>query len=577
MRDRRFAARTYLLTWSVLLILPAVAVAAPPDPYAPDSPEVVACLEHQYIASKAESLGICTGGFSDPARLAQIYEEKLNLPAPAALALARAMRDSDGAYRRGRKGRPPAIEELRQIEAQFILLLDIGPEKAVLVDEVCDFYAYWSRELGSPAPGLLDRVAQARDPIALASRLTRLSTQQGDNPFYTEVLLAALTVRPDSPGLWQQAARFSRSPGFKAVFFEQAYRVYLRSLGPRADALGPVEQSVALALAGQWLKQELDTGLAAEAVATFHALPPAVREPLAAGWQSGALAELPGMPIELSQVDLRLPLAAACLLAGDRKTAAELLDGTAAWPGDGDRRADILAQSLRRYPEDPFPLFGSTLAARHFLDLPGVLALAFARFAERERYPSVAAYFLRQVTGRLAAVQAPWQPGPTVLTARIPDLVQLTVEARRLEGEVEELYRTAAGEIRTQTGVGTADLPAPLHRARSPEEAAMAGAMTAVLANLAAERKVKGPCLVADLAPFAGLAPDPRRIVLTAEEARTAWRWFGLCELTMPLFFLDRSGRRGFALWDDSFQGGTILLEKKGDGWVATGDLIWIT
>jgi hypothetical protein len=320
---------------------------------------------------EVERLGNCNGGFGELPRLARVYEKELDLPPEVALALARATRDSHEAVdKRVRERRMPAIEAMRGMESQFLLLLDMEPERAALVDEVADFYASWNLGLGSPAPALLERVARARDPIALASRLAERSTWSGDDPFYTEVFLAAATARPDAPGLWQQAARFARSPGVKAALFEQAYRVYL---GPRAAAPGPAEVPVALALAGQWLKAELDNGLAAEAVATFHALPPALRRALAAGTIPWIMEKtIPGMDFSHTDEDLRLPLAAACLLTGDRATAGELLAGTAQWPGNEDRSADILYQSLAHDPrgqEDPFELFVRTLGREPF-DVP---------------------------------------------------------------------------------------------------------------------------------------------------------------------------------------------------------------
>jgi hypothetical protein len=65
--------------------------------------------------------------------------------------------------------------------------------------------------------------------------------------------------------------------------------------------------------------------------------------------------------------------------------------------------------------------------------------------------------------------------------------------------------------------------------------------------------------------------------VLSVEELKTAWQ-AEPCGLALPLFFLDRSGRRGFAVWNDSsFRGGTIVLEETGKGWVARRDGIWIS
>ncbi len=571
MKDRRSAALIHLL-W-VLVALPTLAHA--------EDANAKACQESRYIASRAERLGNCNGGFGELQRLAGIYEKKLDLPPEVALALARAMRDSHEAVdKRVRERRMPTIEAMRGMESQFILLLDMEPERAALVDEVADFYASWNLGLGSPAPALLERVARARDPIAFASRLAQRSTWSGDDPFYTEVFLAAATARPDAPGLWQQAARFARRPGVKAALFEQAYRVYL---GPRAAAPGSAEVPIALALAGQWLKAELDNGLAAEAVATFHALPPALRRALAAGTIPWILERtIPGMDFSHTDEDLRLPLAAACLLVGDRTTAGELLAGTAQWPGNEDRSADILDQSLAHDPrgqEDPFELFVRTLGRQPNDIPPAVVALAFARFAERERYPTVAAYCLRKVTERLAdlrELRETGQPVPAGLL-NLANGIVIASTARRLEGEVESLYQTTEEEIRTQTAAGSADLRSPPQLFRSRKAVATAGALAAVLTTLEAEKRTTDRCLVADRAAFADLAPDPRWSVLSVEELKTAWQAES-CGLALPLFFLDRSGRRGFAVWNDSyFRGGTIVLAETGRGWVARRDGIWIS
>jgi len=77
---------------------------------------------------------------------------------------------------------------------------------------------------------------------------------------------------------------------------------------------------------------------------------------------------------------------------------------------------------------------------------------------------------------------------------------------------------------------------------------------------------------------FAGLRPAHRLIVLTAEELETLRR-----KVTAPLFFaidllvLDRSGRRGCAVWAGAYRGGTMALQQKGGNWQVEQLDFWIS
>jgi hypothetical protein len=85
--------------------------------------------------------------------------------------------------------------------------------------------------------------------------------------------------------------------------------------------------------------------------------------------------------------------------------------------------------------------------------------------------------------------------------------------------------------------------------------------------------------LVADRALFATLSPSRRVVVLTAEEMEAAQKKFGpFFPSRLELFVFDRSGRRAYAVWSASWEGGQTLLEENADGsWKATPTTGWIT
>jgi hypothetical protein len=84
--------------------------------------------------------------------------------------------------------------------------------------------------------------------------------------------------------------------------------------------------------------------------------------------------------------------------------------------------------------------------------------------------------------------------------------------------------------------------------------------------------------IIGDRAAFASLATSRRAVVLTARELELAQKKFGpMMPYDLSLFVLDHEGRRGYVIWDASWVGGTIELEKKGGQWVARVVGSWIT
>ncbi|MFL6236447.1 MAG: hypothetical protein ACJ76N_25175 [Thermoanaerobaculia bacterium] len=85
--------------------------------------------------------------------------------------------------------------------------------------------------------------------------------------------------------------------------------------------------------------------------------------------------------------------------------------------------------------------------------------------------------------------------------------------------------------------------------------------------------------LIADRGLSSALEPTRRVVVLTAEEAEAAKQKFGpFYPQRLELFVFDRSGRRAYAIWDASWEGGQTLLEEQPDGtWKAEPTTSWIT
>lgn len=85
--------------------------------------------------------------------------------------------------------------------------------------------------------------------------------------------------------------------------------------------------------------------------------------------------------------------------------------------------------------------------------------------------------------------------------------------------------------------------------------------------------------LIADRGLFSALQPTGRVVVLTPEEAAAALPKFGpFFPQQLELFFLDRSGRRAYVIWNAAWQGGQTLLEEQPDGtWKARVTTNWIT
>jgi hypothetical protein len=84
--------------------------------------------------------------------------------------------------------------------------------------------------------------------------------------------------------------------------------------------------------------------------------------------------------------------------------------------------------------------------------------------------------------------------------------------------------------------------------------------------------------VVAERRAFRSLATSRRAVVLTRHELELARKKFGpMLPLELPLFVLDHERRRGYVIWDASWVGGSLALEKSGASWRVRTVGSWIT
>jgi hypothetical protein len=430
------------------------------------------CTPPDYLPP-ARALAECNGGFADPARLAAVFARGLGLDGATARRLAEAMARSEALQKR--LPNEVSLPAIRDIESEFIILLKGAPASGAIRQEATWFYADWGRSLGTPSPALYDLIAAAPDPTALVLQLA--DDKVSSEPLFLDVILAGLEVRPGQALLWERAERFTGRPAARIAFLAEA----LRTLLAGAPAPPPADLPIAAALATARIEAELDAGLPERAVATFRALPPAVRSWLEEGArgvvqavQAPPIPRSPaaGLPFRRELHDLRPDLALAFLLVQDRDAAAAMVRRLDATPArtqpaglappptldEEDRRRPAADLALRRRlaarwlapsPDDPFDFFREACEN-------GALAsvrdrLAVARLAERESYPAVAAYALR-TAGRELAYEPPGEsrsPGramPGHLRAAIAALEAEIAERRKsFEDEATAVARASLG------------------------------------------------------------------------------------------------------------------------------------
>jgi hypothetical protein len=391
--------------------------------------------------SAAIKIALCNGGFGDLQRLAAIYQERLGLPADVAGGLAETLAKCQALEARRDQAEVVPEAEVRQVESEFIILLDRAPGSKSIADELAWFYV--SREWGgwAPAPALLDRVARSADPVGLAERLA----EHDDWRPGTEIRLAALAVRPGAAALWQRVSFDVFQPSWRSAFREEAYRQVAAGTAGR-----PASPDLITAVAEAWLAAELDAGLDAPAVAAFEGMPPALRSRILRGDAGNVKGEAGGLPLEERMRDLRLPLAAAYLLTGEPKTAAGIIarlvpPSAAEQEKDPTLKAEEAArQAMLRWlhpaADDPFDLLTALLAASATSPGAGIGGRLQARLAEREGYPAIGAYLVKGLAENAGLDGGGFEPG-----GRVPARVRASAAA--LQGEIAKLRQGLADEV----------------------------------------------------------------------------------------------------------------------------------
>jgi hypothetical protein len=503
-RGRGPSRRTYWVLGLIFGSGPA-AIAGPASSASPSPP----CAEAREYEPKAAQIAVCSHLSSDPERLADHFARELGLAPAPALHLARGLagqsaldekwHDSDARSR---------IDALRKIEADYIKALKLAPEAAEIATQLRWFYGLQGYFLAAPAAELAALIAASPDPAILALRLVQERPTLSD-PISTPLLLAALTARPRAADLWEQAALYAQAPAWKLAFFAESLRD-ARAPGDKRQSrpavTAPAGQrprgpAAAAPIAARFLAELFDAGLAQEAVSVLHGLPRPVRTRLAR--EAGLLDRGPKQSVSsfYGGRDLRLDLAAAHLLAGDRQAARtwaargeisalgcaspnppprpqplDSLDPVSplgpADPADpaekretaadtrpiqeqiAEKDAQAARRQLRQWQAtvacwlsssttDPFALLADWAGGEGTWTWSIGHALTGARLARREGYPAFGEYLLADAVSRVQprdTLAASWQPASPV-----PPRVRR--DAERLAAELAEANEAVAGEI----------------------------------------------------------------------------------------------------------------------------------
>jgi hypothetical protein len=534
----------------------------------------------------------------------------------------------------GHGGDQPALPVLRKIEAETIRALKLAPGSATVAARLRAFYERWLWQIPSPAAELLVLVAQASDPESLALRLADSETETVSN-LSTEIVLAALAVRPRSAALWSRAARLAIAPAWKLALLAEAGR---HAGAPPGD---PAALDAAAGIAANRLALLFELGLAPEMLRAVAELPGPVREAVARGGpRVSPLIEPPlrDPPSAAESAgrrrDLRLELAAAHLLTGDaaggRVWAAHAgLALAAASPGQlavaaaggaasgghavpsiwdswrdpefdeehpldwqpedtavhDDRQMLHWQQLIVRWlvpaPEsDAFPLLTSSILDERFVN-PGWEQVV-AGLARREGYPGIAAFMLERAATVLARqsevpsyrLPSGAAPDPWPSSAAVP--LRVRQDAGRLAADIAALGSRLQAEAGAARAARAAQQVSPAPAAASPRTRALAVAVEQI-ADATGLDHDQTLFLTADRSLFAGV-PTRRPLVVLAPDQPSPAKDPDVSRPRLDLFELDRAGRNAIIEWSrPGAGGGTLLLEEKDGVFEVAGHLLIVT
>jgi hypothetical protein len=407
------------------------------------------------------------------ARQAPALARRLGLPLPLAARLAALLTLEitlcDHLLREDEDAHAAAIQD---VESKFITLLSLAPENRGLADEVHDFYSNCSGEAGGTE--VLDLIARARDPVAMALRLAGVHPDRREdhpNPSVpppafvdhsshharsTDFLLAALSARPAATGLWVYAAQATFRQEWQIALFEQA----LRSLLSPDEAPSQKRTAAAAAIAQSMLRAAIDAGLAARAITELRGLRPAVRALVESGRRGYVYFDMGGIFVRPYLSDLRLELGMAAVLAGDLPAARSLLVRFDAGRAPVRQRDALLRGTamqrrlldswLQRRAEDPFDLLTTAVGLSRKSDATFMHSvgwqLTLARAAVREGYAGIAVFELPRAAENLVFMTVVDEPAPTGrdVPPRVLHSAQgLVAEVEALQQEIETELRAA--------------------------------------------------------------------------------------------------------------------------------------
>src|SRR6185295_9095758 len=316
------------------------------------------------------------------------------------------------------------------------------PENRAVATRLASFYGSWLWAWKTPAPALLDFVRTSRDPTGLVQVFIE-PIGEGRYALQAQIVFAALSSRPSDPVLWDLAAKVVPEPAWKIALQQEAFRLGLTA---SSDSSGTLS---APALAARWLSRLLKNGFLHRALVAYRELAPEIRASID---DDSAVPDGRFDGSGDDRRDLRLELAVAAFLEGDREAAGRLLrmatqDPAVRPPLEVYEQQDFLLvlrqlmeRALSAPPDGGFDLLTAPLTdSMDHWDV--VSSLLLARLAECEAYPALAAYELQQVARSFQGEEEPFEP-----EAGVPARVRTTKEG--IDADRESLARSLEDEAR---------------------------------------------------------------------------------------------------------------------------------
>ncbi|HYK42634.1 MAG TPA: hypothetical protein VE007_09600 [Thermoanaerobaculia bacterium] len=243
----------------------------------------------------------------------------------------------------------------------------------------------------------LDRREDVSDARDLAEKIGAI-VQTGSNParMSLEILASTSSTETVCPLAEIARARLERDSAFLRVMVSRIWHGETRAAF--------IESSPAAARSAGLAESRLDAlvrmGLAEQAVSAFEALPPEVRAAVLAGEQQPASLPSAGIPESVRLVDLRLDLAAAYFLKGDKMRAAALREswlGTPHCRGAGPEtcgaQSALLGELLSPKAASTFDAVAAAL--EHEAQYPVLWTRVLAELCRRGNLRAAAARFQR--------------------------------------------------------------------------------------------------------------------------------------------------------------------------------------